>query len=103
MYTTIRVMRAMQERAQAPVLGLLLRATTLERVMASDDAPHYIAITGQRPRWEGPGGARLKQADNCGSVFLVWFRAWGATLAGSPSLIVGLPQWRAVGRAGGGA
>jgi hypothetical protein len=102
-YTTIRVMRDMQERAQAPVLGLLLRATTLERVMASDDVPHQIAITGQRPRWEGPGGAALRSGDTCGSVFCVWYRAWGVTLAGAPSLIVGLPQWRAVGRTGGGA
>jgi hypothetical protein len=104
-YETIRTLRGMQRDTGADLLGLLLRSTTLERVMAGQtDPPDWIAITGQRPRWGGPGGEALRAGDTCGSVWCVWHsRVLRTMLSRGPergeTRIWGLPQWRAVGRA----
>jgi hypothetical protein len=95
-YETVRVLRALQERTNARVLGLLLRATTLEHLMASDDRPQEVAISRQRPRWGGPGGADLTSSDTCGSVWALWYhpqpRGYSATN------LYHLPDWRPRGR-----
>jgi hypothetical protein len=93
-YATIADMRALQAHARASVLALLLRATVIEQIMNSDDTPHALAVSSQRPRWGGPGGASLASGDTCGSVLCVWQRH-----RGGPTTIHGLGDWRPRGRA----
>jgi hypothetical protein len=92
-YATIADMRALQAHAGASVLALLLRATVIEQVMNSDDTPHALAVSSQRPRWGGPGGASLASGDTCGSVLCVWQRH-----RGGPTTIHGLGDWRPRGK-----
>ena len=95
-YDTIRDMRALQVEAGAHILALLLRATVIEQVMDGRDRPNAMAVSSQRPRWGGPGGAGLRSGDTCGSVLCVWFRCpadWGP-----PTTIHGLGDWRPRGR-----
>jgi hypothetical protein len=94
-YETVRDMRALQSALRAPVLGLLLRATTIEQLMNQGDPPHMMAVSSQRPRWGGPGGAALGSGDTCGSVFCVWQRGPLTTA----TTIHGLGDWRPRGRA----
>ena len=93
-YETIADMRALQERVGAQVLALLLRATVIEQIMNADDRPHALAVSAQRPRWGGPGGAGLTSGDTCGSVLCVWQRGHQTTA----TTIHGLGDWRPRGR-----
>jgi hypothetical protein len=95
-YETITSMRYMQGRIGADVLALLLRATVVEQVMNLGDPPTAMAISSQRPRWGGPGGAGLTSGDTCGSVLCVWQK--GPT-HGTETTIHGLGDWRPRGRA----
>ena len=94
-YETIVTMRSLQARTDARILGLLLRATTLEHLMASGDPPYAIGITRQRPRWGGPGGAQLTSSDSRGSVWAVWRREKCRT-----STLYPMADWRPRGRHG---
>jgi hypothetical protein len=55
-YEGVLKMRALQLESGAARLGLLLRATTIEQIMCSDDPPDEIYVSRQRPRWGGAGG-----------------------------------------------
>lgn len=94
-YETITAMRCMQGRIGVDVLALLLRATVIEQVMNLRDPPTAMAVSSQRPRWGGPGGAGLTSGDTCGSVLCVW--AAGPT-HGAETTIHGLGDWRPRGR-----
>ncbi len=95
-YDTVAEARALMARAGAVRLGLLLRATALARLMASDDPPAQVLIARQRPRWGGPGGAGLRSSDSVDAVFCVW-EAEPVDCA----VLRGL-DWRPKGRAGAG-
>jgi len=71
-YATVATMRQLQRQVSASVLALLLRSTTIDRLLNAADPPHMIAVSPQRPRWGGPGGAALTSGDTCGSVLCVW-------------------------------
>jgi len=88
-YDTVTNMRDLQRRTNASVLALLLRATTLEQLMAGADRPALVAISDLRPKWGGVGGARHKTGDNCGSVLCVWLPAPTRFAELHP-----LPAWR---------
>lgn len=90
-YETISRLRNLQSRSEARLLGLLLRATTIEQIMNLGDPPHVLAVSDIRPRWRGPGGALHSTGDNCGSVWCVWTSMDKIT---SGSKIHGLPHWR---------
>jgi hypothetical protein len=93
-YDTVRDLRALQDRAGASVVALLLRETTIGQLVAGDDPPHHFVVSPIRPRWGGPGGAALTSGDTCGSVLCVWEEGGRP---GSTSRISLLPPWRAKG------
>ncbi len=93
-YETIRDMRGLQANVGADLLALLLRATTIEQIMNMPDRPAALAVSSQRPRWGGPGGAGLTSGDTCGSVLCVW----QAGQTAGPTTIHGLGDWRPRGR-----
>lgn len=93
-YRTISTMRALQQRVRANILALLLRATTIEQIMNLGDPPSSLAVSPQRPRWGGPGGAALTSGDTCGSVLCVW----GMGPTKTHTVIHGLGDWRPRGR-----
>jgi len=90
-YETISRLRNLQNRTQARLLGLLLRATTIEQMMNLGDPPHILAVSDIRPRWRGPGGALHPSGDTCGSVWCIWTSMNKIT---SGSNLHGLPHWR---------
>jgi hypothetical protein len=103
-YQVIAQHRALQDRTGAEVLGLLLRATTIEQLMSGEDPPCAIYVSDLRPVWDGPGGElhrKLKKdgtlgakvSDNCGSAWCVWLRPARTRRAG-PTLLDALPAWR---------
>ena len=94
-YEGVLKMRALQLESGAARLGLLLRATTIEQIMCSDDPPDEIYVSRQRPRWGGAGGAACSSGDTCGSAFMVWHLDWRPRL----TTIKGMPDWRPRGRA----
>lgn len=94
-YDTIRTLRDLQWRTGAFYLGLLLRATTVEHLMHSGDPPFVLAVSRQRPRWGGPGGAALTSSDTCGSVWALWHAEFSTN-----TTIHALPDWRPRGRHG---
>ena len=94
-YDTVATMRRLQRDVGARLLGLLLRATTIEQLMHRGDPPAALWVSDLRPRWGGPGGADLASGDTCGSVLAVWGRQPLTTAA----TIHALPAWRAKGRA----
>lgn len=65
-----------RSRAQAPIVGYLLRATFLGSVGRlawwQEQPPSDVVIVAPRPKWEGPG-ARAS-TDTSDSVFDVWDR-----------------------------
>ena len=71
-YDTVAEARALMQRCHGLRLGLLLRATALARLMASDDPPAQVFIARQRPRWGGPGGAAVRSSDSVDAVWCVW-------------------------------
>lgn len=93
-YDTVATMRALQRQVGARILGLLLRATTIEQLLHRGDPPAALWVSDLRPRWGGPGGAALISGDTCGSVLAVWGRAPLRTA----TTIQALPAWRAKGR-----
>lgn len=93
-YDTVATMRDLQRKVGARLVGLLLRATTIEQLMNREDPPHLLWVSDLRPRWGGPGGADLTSGDTCGSVFAVWGRQPLVT----QTTIRGMPAWRAKGR-----
>lgn len=94
-YDTVATMRRLQRDVGARLLGLLLRATTIEQLMHRGDPPAALWVSDLRPRWGGPGGADLASGDTCGSVLAVWGRQPLTTA----TTIHALPAWRAKGRA----
>jgi len=94
-YACIDEMRALQRYHGALRLGLLLRATTIEQVMCSDDPPSEIHVTRQRAKWGGEGGASYSNSDTCGIAFMVWELGPGIK---SGTTIEGMPDWRPRGR-----
>lgn len=94
-YEGVLKMRALQLESGADRLGLLLRATTIEQIMCSDDPPDEIYVSRQRPRWGGAGGAACSSGDTCGSAFMVWHLDWRPRT----TTIKGMPDWRPRGRA----
>lgn len=94
-YETVATMRRLQAQTGARLLGLLLRATTIEQLMNRADPPAALWVSDLRPRWGGPGGADLASGDTCGSVLAVWGRQPLTTA----TTIHGMPAWRAKGRA----
>lgn len=98
-YATIATMRRLQRDTKASVLALLLRSTTIDRLLNADDPPHMIAVSPQRPRWGGPGGAALTSGDTCGSVLCVWGLGPGDQRDDEPvASAFGLGYWRPRGR-----
>lgn len=98
-YATIATMRRLQRYTKASVLALLLRSTTIDRLLNADDPPHMIAVSPQRPRWGGPGGAALTSGDTCGSVLCVWGLGPGDQRDDEHVTIAfGLGDWRPRGR-----
>lgn len=106
-YQVIAQHRALQERAGAEVLGLLLRATTIEQLMSGEDPPCAIYVSDLRPVWNGPGGELhrkpkkdgtpgAKVSDNCGSAWCVWLRPARTRRQGATQLDA-LPAWRTKG------
>lgn len=93
-YEAVTEMRALQLESGAHRLGLLLRATTIEQILCSDDPPDEVHVSRQRPRWGGPGGAQLASGDTCGSAFMVWHISCRPRTCN----IKGMPDWRPRGR-----
>lgn len=94
-YATVDTMRRLQQHVKAPVLALLLRSTTIDRLLNANDPPHMIAVSPQRPRWSGPGGAGLTSGDTCGSVLCVWGTGNGDQRNGETVVRAsGLGDWR---------
>jgi hypothetical protein len=96
-YEAVAKMRALQLDRRAGRLGLLLRATTIEQIMCSDDPPDEVFVTKQRARWGGAGGALHKSGDSCGSAFMVWHS--GPPNIEKDTTIKGMADWRPRGRA----
>lgn len=98
-YEAVAKMRALQLGSGAARLGLLLRATTIEQIMCSDDPPHEVHVSRQRPRWGGAGGAALASGDTCGSAFMIW-NIWPQySFNKRHTIIKGMADWRPRGRA----
>lgn len=98
-YATVATMRRLQRGVKAQVLALLLRATVIDRLLNADDPPHMIAVSPQRPRWGGPGGASLTSGDTCGSVLCVWGLGAGDRRNDEAmTSAFGLGDWRPRGR-----
>ena len=107
-YQVIAQARALQDRSGADVLGLLLRATTIEQLIGGADPPCEIYVSDLRPVWDGPGGELhrklrkdgtpgAKASDQCGSAWCVWLRPRGAPRSGRTQLDA-LTAWRTKGR-----
>ena len=96
-YRVVEDMRFMQRSRGALKLGLLLRATTIEQIMCSDDPPDEVFVTKQRASWGGAGGALHKSGDSCGSAFMVWHS--GPPNIEKDTTIKGMADWRPRGRA----
>ena len=93
-YTTVDTFVKLQQETGASILGLLLRLTTLEKILYAKTPPTMCIVSNQRPRWGGAGGSKLKHGDNCGPVLCVWEKDINA-----PTTIRTLPSWRQKGKA----
>lgn len=98
---TIPIYRQLQRSVNLPqapaALGLLLRGTMLAGLVRSDDPPHAVFSTDQRPKWEGPGGALHDDTDRVDAIFAVWWTPDKAA-PGTPVPVRPMPDWRPRGR-----